>query len=328
MEHERKNGSNSNTLSQESRRQFLKASAATVALTSGVGVLPALARPSSNSPKELYSISADGQDRVVSGEPEKRFKKSVKIGMVRIRGSLLEKMNLLKELGYDGIELNSPSQLTVEEVTKAKEESDFPVHGVVDSVHWRQTLSDPDEKVRAKGVEGLTTAIKDSKAFGGTSVLLVPGVVNRKATYKECWDRSTAEIKKVLPLAEELGIDILFENVWNNFLTDPAETAKYIDQFESERVGAYFDVGNAVKFSPPAEWVKILGTRIKKLDIKDWSKEAGFGAKILDGDSDWPNVMKELRKIDYKGWATAEVAGGGKDRLKDIADRMDRAFAL
>lgn len=258
---------------------------------------------------------------------EKRIKKAVKIGMVGVPGTLAEKMTVLKELGFDGVELNSPGGPEAEEVVKAVEVSGIPVHGVVDSIHWNVRLSDPDEEVRQKGLEGLFTAINASKSYGGTSVLLVPGVVNKDATYEQCWERSIEQIKKALPLAKELNIQILMENVWNNFLTDPKETARFIDELDSDMVGAYFDVGNTVKYSPPHEWVPILGPRIKKLDIKDFGKGKGFGAKLLEGDVDWPKVMGELREIDYQGWATAEISGGGRERLTEIADRMDRIFA-
>ena len=262
-----------------------------------------------------------------AADAEKPYRKAVKIGMVRIDGSLTDKFKLLKELGFDGVELDSPGGASPEEVAKAKEASGLTVHGVVDSVHWRDTLSDADPEVRAKGLEGLKTALKMSKAYGGTSVLLVPGVVKGDVSYEHCWERSIAEIKKALPLAEELGIMILLENVWNNFLTDPKETLRYIEEIDSKWVGAYFDVGNTVKYSPPHEWVPILGKHIKKLDIKDYGQAKGFGHDLLEGDVDWPKVMAELRKIDYKGWGTAEIPGGGKERLAEIAKRMDKIFA-
>jgi L-ribulose-5-phosphate 3-epimerase len=263
-----------------------------------------------------------------AAEPEeKRFRKAVKIGMVGVKGSLTEKFKLLKELGFDGVELDSPGGPTPEEVAAAKEASGLTVHGVVDSAHWQQTLSSADADIRAKGVEALKTAIKMSKAYGGTSVLLVPGVVKDGVTYEQCWQRSIPEIQKCLPVAEEHGIMILLENVWNNFLTDPKETVRYIDEISSKLVGAYFDVGNAVKFSPPHEWVPILGQHIKKLDIKDYGKAKGFGHDLLEGDVDWPKVMAELRKLDYRGWGTAEIPGGGKERLAEIAKRMDKIYA-
>lgn len=265
----------------------------------------------------------------------KRFKKAVKIGMVRVDASLTEKFRLLKELGFDGVELNSPGGPTADEAKQAVAASGLPVHGVVDSAHWRQSLSHPDAQVRSRGVAALKTAIRMANAYGGSSVLLVPGVVNKDVSYQQAWKRSTAEIEKVLPLAEEEGIDVLLENVWNNFLTDPDKTARYIDQFQSPRLGAYYDVGNSVRYAPPAQWIDTLGKRIKKLDIKEYDLNkgrregwyAGFRVKLLEGSCNWPLVMKKLREIGFSGWGTAEIPGGGRGRMSEIARRMDRIFA-
>ena len=215
-----------------------------------------------------------------------------------------------------------------DEVQAAIDAAGIPVHGVVDSVHWRQRLSDPDPEVRAKGTEALKTALRMSKAYGGSSVLLVPGrVIKDEVSYEECWQRSQAEIKKVIPLAEELEIQILLENVWNDFLTDPKETARYVDELESEIIGAYFDVGNTVRYSPPHTWVPVLGKRIKKLDIKDYGQPDGFGHDLLEGDVKWDLVMAELKKLGFTGWGTAEIRGGDRARLEEIAGKMNAIFA-
>lgn len=272
---------------------------------------------------------------VSAAESDHGLKKAVKIGMVRGNLSLLEKFQLLKEIGYDGVELNSPSDLELKEVLDARDKTGLTIHGVVNSVHWRQTLSDPNPEVRAQGLAGLKTALRDAAAYGATSVLLVPAVVSKEVSYADAYERSQAEIRKALPLAAEVGVPILLENVWNNFLLSPLEMAQYIDEFESPLVGSYFDVGNVVRYGWPEHWIRTLGKRIGKLDIKEYSRElentkgprAGFGVEIGEGDCDWPAVMQALGDIGYRGWATAEVRGGDADRLRDIAQRMDRAFA-
>ena len=265
---------------------------------------------------------------------EKKFKKAVKIGMVKTGDTLLEKFKLLKELGFDGIEVDAPSKYSAEEAKKAIAETGLNVPGVVDSVHWQQRLSDPSDEVRAKGQERCGRALKYCKEIGGTSVLLVPGRVTPDASYEQAWERSVAEIKKAIPLAEELNIQILIENVWNDFLTDPKETARFIDACGSPLVGAHFDIGNTVRYSPPHEWIPILGLRIKKLDIKDYKRQpeggnlgAGFSAKLMEGDVDWPRCMAELKKIGYVGWGCAEIQGGDREWLTDVAARMDKIFA-
>jgi hexulose-6-phosphate isomerase len=301
------------------RRQFLQAAAAGATLA-GVGSLLAA------------KLHAEEQP-AVKKPSEGKYKKAVKIGMVQIKGSLLDKFKLLSELGFDGVELNAPGAFPAAEVKMCKAETGLDVPGVVDSVHWEQRLSDPSAEVRAKGVEALKSALKYCQEIGGTSVLLVPGRVTADASYEQAWERSIAEIKKATPLAEEIGIQILIENVWNDFLTTPQQTADFIDACDSKLVGAHFDTGNTVRYSPPHEWIPILGSRIKKLDIKDYKRPAngnlgaGFSAKLLEGDVNWHLVMAELKKIGYYGWGTAEIQGGGREWLTDVAARMDKIFA-
>ena len=164
----------------------------------------------------------------------------------------------------------------------------------------------------------METAIRDCARYGGSTVLLVPAVVSKEVSYRDAYERSQAEIRKVLPLAKELGVKIALENVWNNFLLSPLEAARYVDEFESEWIGWYFDVGNVVNYGWPEQWVEVLGERILKLDVKEFSRTKrndeglwkGFGVKLLEGDCDWPAVMKALDGVGYEGWATAELAGG------------------
>ena len=133
-------------------------------------------------------------------------------------------------------------------------------------------------------------------------------------------------------MAEEVGVKIAIENVWNSFLLSPLECARYIDEFESDWIGWYFDVGNIVNYSWPEHWINTLGPRILKVDIKEYSREkrdnegpyAGFRVPLGEGDCDWPAVVKALEEIGYEGWGTAEIPGGDTARLRDIAERMDR----
>lgn len=262
------------------------------------------------------------------------LKKAVMLGMVEIDGSLETKFALLKELGFDGVELDSPSDLNTAEVLAAKKATGLDVEGTVDSKHWAVTLSDPDAGVRAKGKAALEQALRDCKAWGGTSVLLVPAVVNANVAYDQAWERSSVEIRGVLPLAKELGVKIAVENVWNQFLLSPLEAARYVDQFDSPWIGWHFDVGNVINYGWPEQWIRILGKRILKLHIKEYSRKKrdaeglwkGFDAELGEGDNRWPEVMAALDSIGYTGWACAEVAGGGRERLKQVREQMDRVL--
>jgi len=262
-------------------------------------------------------------------------KKSLKYGMIEEGESVLEKFRLIKELGFDGVELDSPNDLDPEEVLAARDETGIEIPGVVNSMHWRAPLSDPDPEVRAKCVASMKTALQDCKRYGGTTVLLVPAVVNKSVAYEEAYRRSQEEVRKILPVAEETGIKIAIENVWNNFLLSPLEAARYIDEFDSSMIGWYFDVGNIVRYGWPEHWIRTLGSRILKVDIKEYSRKKqeqegiwkGFQVKLTEGDCDWPAVNKALAEIGYSGWGSAEVSGGDRKRLQDISNRMDTLYA-
>ena len=295
------------------RRDFLKYSAGAAA---SLAVAP---NALCNAPKQL--------DRPL-------IKKSLKFGMIKEDLSILDKFKLLKDLDFDGVELDSPNDLDEKEILKARDKTGLEIPGVVNSVHWKSPLSDPDPAVRAKCVASMQTALHDCKKYGGTTVLLVPGIVNEKISYADAYQRSQEEIRKLLPIAEETGVKIAIENVWNNFLISPLEAARYIDEFDSPMVGWYFDVGNIVRYGWPDQWIRILGKRIMKIDIKDYSRKKqtdegiweGFKVKLGEGDADWPAVNAALKEIGYQGWGSAEVAGGDRVRLKEISERMDRLY--
>ena len=191
-------------------------------------------------------------------------------------------------------------------------------------------MSDPNPEVRAKGLAGLQTALEDCKLYGGDTVLLVPGKVANKETenFEQVWERSQAEIRKAIPLADKLGVKIAVEVVWNEFITTPEQLVKYVDQFQTPTVGAYFDCSNMIKYGVKSgDWIRKLGKRMLKFDFKGYSKSKGW-VPIGEGDEDWPDVLKACEEIGYNGWATAEVAGGGEKELRDVAERMNRVLAV
>ncbi len=293
------------------RRQFLAASAVAVA---AVTSLPA----------------ADAK--------KPKLKKAVKYSMIKHNGTVRAKFDLLKKLGFQGVEMDSPSGVNRYAALKAQDATGIKMHGVIDSLHWSFPLSSPDAAVREEGLSAFEGAIHDAHFFGSDTVLLVPGVVNKDVTYDQCFERSAIEVKKMIPLAEKLKIKITIETVWNGFITKPQQMIDYVDQFKSEWVGVYFDISNMVKFGvTPADWIRQLGKRLYKFDFKcynnDKAKEAkdewaGFKGKIGEGTEDWPEVLKALGEIGYDGWATSEVESGDEKWLADVAERMDRVLGL
>ncbi|MDZ7605730.1 MAG: TIM barrel protein [Cyclobacteriaceae bacterium] len=197
-----------------------------------------------------------------SAETKLTIKKSLKFGMVEEKLSVLDKFKLLKDVGFHGVELDSPNDLNMKEILDARDKTGLLIPGTVNSLHWKSPISDPDPKVRAICTESMKNALRDTKAYGGNTVLLVNGVVNDKVSYDEAYSRSQEEIRKIIPVAEETGVKIAIENVWNNFLISPMEAARYVDELNSEMVGWYFDIGNILRYGWPEQWIKILDKRI------------------------------------------------------------------
>ena len=288
-----------------SRRHFLKATAAASMATAFAAC--GLAAEPSTAPK---------------------LKKAVKYDMIQTPGSIKDRFELVKSLGFLGVEFNSPADINRDEALAAQRDTGIKIHGVIDSVHWQKRLSDPKPEVRAEGLKALTTAIDDAKFYGASSILLVPGRVDAKTgeSFDECWSRSQEEIKKVLPLVADSGARLAIEVVWNNFITKPQQLVDYVDSFKDPHVGAYFDCSNMVKYGvPPADWIRALGPRMVKFDFKGYSKSKGW-VPIGEGDENWPEILKALDEIGYHGWATAEVKGGGEKELRDVAERMNRVL--
>jgi len=232
--------------------------------------------------------------------------------------SLMEKCKMLKTAGFDAVE--PPSGLDREEMLAAAGEYSLEIPSVVVSTHWANPLSSPDPSVREAGRKGVETTLHDAKAYGASVILLVPAVVNENVSYKEAYERSREEIEKLLPLAEELEIVIAIENVWNHFLLSPLEAAQYVDDFKSEWVGWYFDIGNIMNYGWPDQWIDILGDRIVMIHIKEYSRKKrdaeglwnGFRVHYTEGDNNWEMIMASLKKSGYSGYAIAEPSWRGE----------------
>lgn len=270
-------------------------------------------------------------------EPAKKrpLKKAVNLGMVKSSGSTLEKFKMIQDAGFDGVELNRPDALPLEELLKAKSDTGLAVANVICSTHWGKPLTAQDPAVREQGMRGLKLALEETGALGCDRLLLVPGVVSKDVSYDDAYQRSQAGIREAIPAAEKAGVKIAIENVWNHFLLSPLEAARFVDELASPWVGWHFDIGNVVAFGWPEQWIRVLGKRILTLHIKEFSRKLqdnegmrkGFNVELGEGDVGWPAVMKALDEIGYKGWGVLEVGGGDAARLKFLADRTDELFA-
>lgn len=300
-----------------SRRAFLSTAAMTAA---SMGVTGAASTASAQATAAAQNDASDSADR------PHRLCKAVKFSMIHENLSIEDKFKLVLDLGFDGVELDSPSNLNRREVVEARDKTGIIIHGVVCSTHWNVRHSDPDPNVRARAMENLKTAIQDARIYGGDTVLLVPGAVRHpeNENFVQVWERSSEAIREVIPFAQKHCVRIAIETVWNDFITTPQQLVQYIDQFASPWVGAYLDASNMIKFGVPGEtWMRMLNTRLLKLDIKGYHVQRQW-VPIGEGSENYPEQRRALREIGYYGWATAEVGGGNREHLKRIAEAMDK----
>jgi hexulose-6-phosphate isomerase len=220
-------------------------------------------------------------------------------------------------------------------VRKAIAGSGLPVDGTVCGSHWKMTHTSPDPAVRKIALKDLTDAIEQTDSIGGTSVLLVAGH-GKDGTAEEIEARAIENISKALPTAARHGVSIVIENVWNKMHYDhdgdSTQTAQrlidFVDAFNSPLVGMQFDIGNHWKYGNMADWIRQLGKRIIKLDLKGFSRAENAFKKIGEGDVDWADCRKALIEINFFGYAAAEVGGGDLKRLKGISLNCDNVMAL
>lgn len=238
------------------------------------------------------------------------MKKGIYYGSLPSKLSLEERFALAKRAGLDGVEIPSSfdTQEEVEQLRAIAEKAGIELHSVMASTHWQFPLSSTDETVRTQAVEGIQHALWVAKWAGADTVLVVPAVVTEDVSYAAAWEISQKSLRELLPTAEETGIRMAIENVWNKFLLSPLEMRDYIDSFEHELIRAYFDVGNILIYGYPHQWIEILGERICKVHIKDFNVQKRDFVPLLTGNVDFPRVMNALRGIGYDDYLTAELA--------------------
>ena len=254
------------------------------------------------------------------------IKKAMWLGMLPRNLSLAEKFKLAADAGFEQMECPTMAdEREAEEAKKASEAAKLPIHSVMNQAHWKLPLSSKDPAVVAESMKGMETSLRNAKLWGAETVLLVPAVVNPETSYRDAWTRSVQQIKKLIPLAEQLKVAIAVEDVWNKFLLSPLEFANYVDQFKSPWVKAYFDVGNIVFYGYPQDWIRTLGKRIAKLHLKDFRYRKGQTefCDLREGDIDWHEVYRALADIGYKGSATVELRGGDESYLREVSRRVD-----
>jgi hexulose-6-phosphate isomerase len=255
------------------------------------------------------------------------IRKAVEFSMLPKELPVLERFQIARDAGFQAIECpTTPDPAQAEEILAASRKSDLPVHSVMNAEHWRSPLSSADPAVVEKSLDGMRTSLRNAALWGADTVLLVPAVVNPETSYAQAWERSQRHIRTLIPLARELKVIIGIEEVWNKFLLSPLEFARYVDEFASPFIRAYFDIGNVAINAYPQDWIRTLGKRIVKVHVKDFSfkKRLAEFTPLLEGEIDWRAVHAALSDIGYQGTATVELNGGDATYLKEVSRRFDR----
>jgi len=320
--------SENSALNQAARRSFLAAGAVATA-----GLL---------APTAAAQERADQPASFVAPPAGKRILLSCKLGMIAKKAdgkdlSLVERLKLAGQAGFDGVDFDEAGSFTPEQARAAVQESGMFVHNAINHAHWNKRLTSAKDEERAEGVKNIEHCLRVAHAAGGSGVLIVVGR-GGDGTEEECNERARKEIQKLIPLAASLGQPILFENVWNQLHYDhdkppeqsPQRFIDFVDSFNSNWVGMYYDIGNHWKYGQPREWLKAFGRRAVKLDVKGFSRAKSKFVDITSPEDDlpWEEVQKGLDEIGFTGWTTAEVGGGGLERLTTVRQQMQKAFGL
>jgi L-ribulose-5-phosphate 3-epimerase len=293
-----------------SRREFLRSSA-TAACSAGFGGVFA----------ELLKAAP------ARSSPPTSMKKGLVLSMVSTKLSYADRFKMVRDTGFDVVQApTTNNQHDAEEIKKAADAASIRIDSVMNLDHWKYPLSSSDHAVVEQSLAGMRTSLHNAKLWNSDVVLLVPAVVNPQTSYGDAWRRSQTEIRKLLPLAEELKIVIAIEEVWNKFLLSPLEMATYIGEFQSPWVKAWFDVGNVLLYGYPQDWIRTLGNSIVKVHLKDFKrKQDGYAwVNLGDGDVDWAAVREAFAQIGYSGSVIAELSGGDETYLRDVSRRVDR----
>jgi len=251
-----------------------------------------------------------------------------------------------KRLGFQAVELalgNNELNLKTtrrqcEAIREKADQAGIGISSVACGLYWDVSLTDPKKAVREKAKRITRKLIDVAKWLGQDAVLVVPGAVdvffNPQAPvvpYDVVWNRSMEALKELAPYAEENCVHLCVENVWNKFLLSPLEMRQFVDEINSPYVGCYFDAGNVMLLGYPQHWVRILGSRIKRVHIKGYQTGdhtlSGF-VDLLKGNVPWREVMKALREVGYDGPVTAEMMPWRKGLLEETSKAMDRILAM
>ena len=274
--------------------------------------------------------AAPGKDSRKAATKRYKMKKSINLWAFPYpdRMNLRECLQLAKDAGFDGIELNydlesdlSPKSNTKEftAIRKMADEIGIAISGVCSFLFWPYPLTSNDPNERARGMELAGLMTQAAHDLGTDNLLVVPGAVHMP--WREdhdptpndlCDKRARAAIGKLLPKAEKLNVHLNIENIFfNGYLMTPQEMIDFVDSFDSANVQVHFDTGNIMLFQFPEHWIRQLGKRIRNVHLKEFSKKGTDHSlesfrPLLDGTTNWPAVIDAFEENGYDGYLTFE----------------------
>lgn len=275
-----------------------------------------------------YGVAGALTARGLSQASGSGLKKAVLISMLPKELSYADRFKLAVDAGFEAMEAQTiTDQREAEQIKEAADKAKLRIHSVMNMDHWKFPLSSADPAVVERSMRGMETSLRNARLWGADAVLLVPAVVNPQTSYRDAYVRSQAQIRKLIPLAKELGVVIAVEEVWNKFLLSPLEFARYIDELNSPWVRAYFDVGNVVLYGYPQDWIRTLGKRIMKFHLKDFDSKTKEFVPLREGSIDWPEVRRAIGEIGFSGYLTVELPAGDEAYLREVSRRVDLILA-
>ena len=263
----------------------------------------------------------------------------MKIGVTQIilsNQTLDDTLQLCQDAGYEAIELvfgsgSDPDvDMSDEEIRGVRERCNAAGIEIGSSIAWyaeRGCFVHPDKVQRDQGQKCLARSIEIAHTLGVDAVLLHPGQLTADATYQEAWDWMVGGMREIAPLAEERGVTVGIENVWNKFLLSPREAGQMVDEVGSPRIGIYLDTANMMFYGYPEHWIRGLGDKITRVHFKDFVRKDRAFVPLMDGDTDWATVVADLRTIGYDGPVLHEV-GGDRALQIEMAVRMRKIVSL
>ncbi len=255
------------------------------------------------------------------------MKKSINFWSFAGGTTVPQAIRLAKDAGFHGIELamaqtgltGLDTENAGEEAAKIAREEGIALPTLACGLCWDYLLTSKLKQIRQQAKDMIRRQLDLANKIGAEAILVIPGAVgvdflpgggSDLMPYDEAYDASLEGLKELAPYAEQAGVNIALENVWNKFLLSPLEFRDFIDKIGSEYVGCYFDVGNVILTGYPEQWINILGKRIKAVHLKDYRREpGGFNCfcDLLSGDVNWPAVMDAFEAIGYDGWYAPEM---------------------